>query len=68
MPEQPATTVPTPTADQKRIAQDSFAKAKEAIKNGQLDYAITLLLTCCRLDPGNFLYRQTLRKTQKAAL
>src|SRR4051812_8630890 len=65
MPEQPATTVPSPTADQRQIAQASFAKAREAIGNGQLDYAITMLLTCCKLDPANFFYRQTLRKTQK---
>jgi tetratricopeptide (TPR) repeat protein len=65
MSEQPATTVPSPTADQRRIAQESFAKAREAVANGQLDYAIALLLTCCRLDPANFFYRQTLRKTQK---
>jgi Flp pilus assembly protein TadD len=66
MPDQPSsTTAPSPTADQRRIAQDSFTKAREAIGNGQLDYAIALLLTCCRLDPANFYYRQTLRKTQK---
>lgn len=57
--------VPTPTADQKQIALASFTKAREALANGQLDYAITLLLTCCKLDPANFYYRQTLRKTQK---
>jgi Flp pilus assembly protein TadD len=66
MPDQPTSpTAPSPTADQRRIAQESFAKAREAIGTGQLDYAITLLLTCCRLDPANFYYRQTLRKTQK---
>ncbi|VTT99045.1 tetratricopeptide domain protein : Tetratricopeptide TPR_4 OS=Planctomyces maris DSM 8797 GN=PM8797T_26355 PE=4 SV=1 [Gemmataceae bacterium] len=66
MPDQPAApTAPAPTADQRRIAQDSFAKAREAITNEQYDYAISLLLTCCRLDPANFFYRQTLRKTQK---
>jgi len=65
MPEQPAPPVPSPTADQRRIAQDSFTKAREAIANEQLDYAINLLLTCCRLDPANFFYRQSLRKTQK---
>jgi Flp pilus assembly protein TadD len=67
MAERPAssTAIPTPTADQRRIAQDSFTKAREAIASGQLDYAIAMLLTACRLDPGNFLYRQTLRKTQK---
>ena len=56
---------PTPTADQRRIAQETFNKSREAIAGGQLEYAITLLLTSCRLDPGNYLYRQTLRKTQK---
>lgn len=61
----PTPAVPTPTAEQKRIAADSFNRAKEAITSGHPDYAITLLLTCCKLDPGNFLYRQTLRKTQK---
>lgn len=65
MPDEPTPTAPTPTADQKRIAQNSFTKAREAITSGNLDYAIELLLTCCRLDPANFLYRQTLRKTQK---
>ncbi|MFO0822636.1 MAG: hypothetical protein U0792_05865 [Gemmataceae bacterium] len=65
MPEQPAPNVPSPSADQRRIAQDSFAKAREALGNQQLDYAINLLLTCCRLDPANFFYRQSLRKTQK---
>ena len=55
----------SPTAEHKRIAVDSFNRAKEAIQSGNPDYAIALLLTCCKLDPGNFFYRQTLRKTQK---
>src|SRR5579872_1993223 len=57
--------VPSPTVEQRRIALDSFNRAREAITGGHSDYAIALLLTCCRLDPANFLYRQTLRKTQK---
>ncbi len=57
--------VPAPTAEQRRIAQESFAKAKEMSKDGGYDYAIQLLLTCCRLDPANFYYRQELRRTQK---
>lgn len=56
---------PAPTPEQRKIAQDSFNRARDAITGGHLDYAITLLLTCCRLDPANFFYRQTLRKTQK---
>src|SRR5438132_6744618 len=65
MADQPTPTVPTPTVEQKRIAHDSFNRAKEAITTGNPDYAIALLLTCCKLDPANFHYRQTLRKTQK---
>jgi tetratricopeptide (TPR) repeat protein len=61
----PTPSIPPPTVEQKRIAQDSFNRAKEAIQSGNMDYAITLLLTCCKLDPANFLFRQTLRKTQK---
>eukprot|EP01136_Pigoraptor_vietnamica_P045210 Opistho-1_new@22897 len=63
MPDTPSP--PTPTAEQKRIAADSFARAKEAVGSGGLDYAINLLLTSCKLDPANYFYRQTLRKTQK---
>lgn len=55
----------TPSAEHKQVAVASFNKAKEAIKDSQFDYAIELLTTCCRLDPSNFFYRQTLRKTQK---
>ncbi len=58
-------TAPTPTPELKRIAEDSFTRAKEAIASGNLDYTISLLLTCCKIDPANFFYRQTLRKTQK---
>ena len=67
MADRPASSIatPTPTADQRRIAQDSFTRAREAITSDQLEYAIALLLTACRLDPGNFLYRQSLRKVQK---
>ena len=61
----PEPTVPSPTAEQRRIAQESFNRARDAITGRHLDYGIALLLTCCRLDPANFFYRQTLRKTQK---
>src|SRR5262249_48801000 len=29
------------------------------------DYGIQLLITCCKLDPANLVYRQTLRRTEK---
>src|SRR5689334_19048905 len=63
--QQPASAVPAPTAEQKRIALQSFTKAKELLADGGFDYAIQLLLTCCKLDPANFFYRKQLRDTQK---
>lgn len=57
--------MPAPNAEQKRIAQQSFTKAKDLISEGGFDYAIQLLLTCCRLDPANFYYRKQLREAQK---
>jgi tetratricopeptide (TPR) repeat protein len=61
----PSFSLPVVTAEQRRLAQESFARARDALNNQQLDYAIELLLTCCRIDPANVLYRQTLRKAQK---
>jgi tetratricopeptide (TPR) repeat protein len=67
MPEQnAAVAVPPPTTDQRRIAVESFSKAKDLLNDGGHDYAIQLLLTCCKIDPANFHYRKTLRDTQKA--
>ncbi len=67
MPEQPAAgAIPAATAEQKRIALQSFTKAKELIAEGGFDYAIQLLLTACKLEPANFHYRKQLRDTQKA--
>ena len=66
MADQPTpTSAPAPTAEQRKIAQDSFTRVKEARESGNLDYAISLLLTCCKLEPANLEYRQTLRRTQK---
>ena len=36
------------------------------VATGNYDYGIRLLLTCCRLDPANLIYRQALRRTEKA--
>ncbi len=67
MPDHPAAgAVPAPTAEQKRIALQSFTKAKELLADGGFDYALQLLLTACRIDPANLYYRKQLRDTQKA--
>ena len=58
--------LPAVSADSRAIAVKSFEKANSAISTQHYDYAIKLLLECCRRDPANFLFRQTLRRTQKA--
>lgn len=58
--------LPPVSAESRRIAAERFDRANQVIATGNYDYGIQLLLTCCKLDPGNFLFRQTLRRTQKA--
>ena len=58
-------TVPTPTPEQRRIATENFDRARQVIQTGNHDYGIDLLRTCCRIEPGSFIYRQALRKAQK---
>jgi tetratricopeptide (TPR) repeat protein len=38
-----------------------FERAEEARNNGNIDYAVQLLLSCSKLDPASIRYRQTLR-------
>jgi tetratricopeptide (TPR) repeat protein len=59
-------TLPPPSGEHRRIAVERFDRANQVIATGDYDYGIQLLLTCCKLDPANMLYRQTLRRTQKA--
>lgn len=58
--------LPPPSADHRRVAAERFDRANQVIATGDYDYGIQLLTTCCSLDPANMLYRQTLRRTQKA--
>lgn len=62
----PADALSPVTAEARRIAAERFDRANQVAASGNFDYAIQLLLTCTRLDPANFLFRQTLRRTQKA--
>jgi tetratricopeptide (TPR) repeat protein len=57
--------LPSPSAEQRRIAAAQFERANQVITTGNHDYGIQLLLTCCKLDPGNLIYRQALRQTEK---
>src|SRR5262249_45770970 len=58
--------VPQPSAEQRRIASEQFERANQVIATGDFDYGIQLLLRCCKIDPANLMFRQTLRRTQKA--
>jgi tetratricopeptide (TPR) repeat protein len=60
-----APAVPAPSAEHRRIAMAQFERANQVINNGNYDYGIQLLLTCCKLDPANLIYRQALRRIEK---
>jgi tetratricopeptide (TPR) repeat protein len=59
-------TLPSPTPEHRRIAAAQFERANQVIATGNFDYGIQLLITCCKIDPANIIYRQTLRRTEKA--
>src|SRR6516225_2428341 len=58
--------LPQPSAEHRRVAAGQFDRANQVIATGNFDYGIQLLMTCCKLDPGNLIYRQALRQTEKA--
>ena len=59
--------MPRLTTEQRRAAVGQFERANQVLKGGaDPDYCLQLLLTCCKIDPSNLTYRQTLRKTQRA--
>jgi tetratricopeptide (TPR) repeat protein len=57
--------LPPPSAEQRRVAAGQFERANQVIATGNYDYGIKLLLSCCKLDPANLIYRQALRRTEK---
>lgn len=48
-------------------AARQYERAEEARVNGNLEYAIELLLKCTKFDPVSIVYRQALREASKAA-
>jgi tetratricopeptide (TPR) repeat protein len=58
--------LPKLSANERRVAAGKFERASEAFASGNFDYALPLLLDCCRLDPANLPYRQALRRAQRA--
>src|SRR5215472_13686459 len=57
--------LPPPSAEHRRIAAGQFERANQVIATRNYDYGIRLLLSCCKLDPANLIYRQALRRTEK---
>jgi serine/threonine protein kinase len=54
-------------ADRLQMAARQYERAEEARANGNLDYAIELLLKCTKFDPVSIAYRQSLREASQAA-
>jgi serine/threonine protein kinase len=52
--------------EQRQAAAGQFARANEVLASGNFDYALHLLLSCCKLDPANREYRRMLRRTERA--
>ncbi len=53
--------------EHQQAAALQFERAEEARNNGNIDYAVQLLLSCSKLDPASILYRQTLREVINSA-
>jgi tetratricopeptide (TPR) repeat protein len=49
------------------VAAGQFERASAISADGNLEYAIQLLLSCCKFDPTNLLYRQKLREVGRTA-
>jgi tetratricopeptide (TPR) repeat protein len=58
--------LPPVPAEHRRVAVGKFERANQVVATGNFDYGIHLLLDCCKIDPGNLLYRQKLRLFEKA--
>jgi tetratricopeptide (TPR) repeat protein len=58
--------LPSTNPEHRRIAAGQFERANQVLASHNYDYAIRLLFSCCVLEPGNLIYRQRLRQTEKA--
>lgn len=54
-------------AEHLQAAARQYERGEEARNNGNLDYAIELLLTCIKFNPVSIAYRQALREASRAA-
>jgi len=66
MPEKNIPILASVSPEHRRVAAGQFERANQVIATGNFDYGIRLLLSCCKLDPANLIFRQSLRRTEKA--
>jgi serine/threonine protein kinase len=64
--ERDSTSLPAIQPEHQRAAVGQFERAREVLADGNYEYGVHLLRSCCRLDPAHLQYRRTLRKTEKA--
>ncbi|MGE3803674.1 MAG: hypothetical protein AB7K24_03260 [Gemmataceae bacterium] len=57
--------LPTISPEQRRVAVGQFERAQQVVAKGDYDYGIQLLLTCCKIDAANLIYRRALRQVQR---
>ncbi len=55
-----------PSDEGRRIVERQFEHATHSIATGNFEYGLTLLLNCCRAEPGNLTFHQALRQGQLA--
>lgn len=65
MPQHAASPPPPLSLEQRRVVTGLFERAKQVLVDENFDYAIQLLLKCCKLDPANLTIRLTLRQAEK---
>jgi len=58
--------LPKTRPEQRRAAAGQYERANQVLAEGNLDYGIQLLLSCCQLDPITPVYRQSLRQAEKS--
>ena len=63
-----ATSLPPLNPERRRVAVSQFEHANQSVATGNYDYAIRLLLSCCKLDPGNLIYRQRCAARKKPSI
>jgi tetratricopeptide (TPR) repeat protein len=62
----PGSSASGPSPEHRRVAAGQFERANQVVATGNYDYGIHLLFDCCKLDPANLIYRQALRRVEKA--